>query len=75
MRRAPASHIAEDRQPEASGPSSKFNSDGDHENMDEMRCILYIHGGGYWTADPVKKRVFMSLPLGGYYFGSVDQQR
>lgn len=41
------------------------------QSMDEMRCILYLHGGVYidvlWN--------YYSLGLGGYYFGSVDQER
>ncbi|KXN87458.1 AB hydrolase superfamily protein C4A8.06c [Leucoagaricus sp. SymC.cos] len=37
--------------------SEPSNDDGTYEkHMDEMRCILYLHGGGY-------------------YFGSVDQER
>ncbi|KAF5382996.1 hypothetical protein D9757_006344 [Collybiopsis confluens] len=34
-----------------------------HENMDTMRCILYAHGPCF------------SDKGGGYYFGSVDQER
>ncbi|KAJ7125142.1 Alpha/Beta hydrolase protein [Mycena epipterygia] len=38
------------------------------EHMDEMRCILYSHGGAYDLPPPIS--IF-----GGYYFGSVDQER
>ncbi|KAH7928695.1 alpha/beta-hydrolase [Leucogyrophana mollusca] len=38
------------------GPSSSNSTDVYDEEMDEMRCILYAHGGGY-------------------YFGSLDQER
>lgn len=37
-------------------PSTPDSSNTYHQEMDEMRCILYTHGGGY-------------------YFGSVDQER
>ncbi|KAL4079158.1 hypothetical protein J3A83DRAFT_4086567 [Scleroderma citrinum] len=37
-------------------PSASDMSNSYHQEMDEMRCILYAHGGGY-------------------YFGSVDQER
>ena len=40
--------------------------------MDEMRCILYAHGG---TPTPLKMIVGLTYVPGGYYFGSVDQER
>jgi hypothetical protein len=40
--------------------------------MDEMRCLLWAHGGSFHV-------IFLSPSLcyfsGGYYFGSVDQER
>lgn len=41
--------------------------------MDEMRCILYFHGG-----ECVVNQGFLHISnkgTGGYYFGSVDQER
>ncbi|KAI0050776.1 alpha/beta-hydrolase [Auriscalpium vulgare] len=51
----PSEDVSEDKTPQP-GPSSPEDSGAYQPEMDEMRCILYSHGGGY-------------------YFGSVDQER
>lgn len=40
---------------------------------DDMRCILYIHGGRFLCERVAVDR--LNCPQGGYYFGSVDQER
>lgn len=59
--------------------SSTEDEDGDsaqyQEEMDEMRCILYAHGG-----EGVALYIYLQTSrlitfVGGYYFGSVDQER
>jgi hypothetical protein len=60
------------RSPEPS-PEPLAATDMYEEDMDEMRCILYAHGGLYvahWA-----ERDCAHTNLGGYYFGSVDQER
>jgi acetyl esterase/lipase len=42
------------------------------EHMDEMRCILYSHGGAYPSCTSPHD---LDVRQGGYYFGSVDQER
>ena len=47
-------------------------------DMDEQRCILYFHGGkspsGLWTSF-ADSDCLVIVTVGGYYFGSVDQER
>ncbi|KAK7036461.1 hypothetical protein VNI00_011658 [Paramarasmius palmivorus] len=43
------------------------------KDMDEMRCILYSHGGEIFDSN--SKCYNAQMPQGGYYFGSVDQER
>jgi len=45
------------------------------EEMDEMRCILYSHGGSSINSDMIAFHHHDQLLSGGYYFGSVDQER
>ena len=40
--------------------------------MDTMRCILYLHGG---EDHHLILGILAYSSLGGYYFGSVDQER
>lgn len=42
-------------------------------DMDEMRCVLWSHGGAYLQLAYTR---FTDIRYaGGYYFGSVDQER
>ena len=42
-------------------------------DMDEMRCILYTHGGEFKVSG--FRTLLAQYEIGGYYFGSVDQER
>jgi hypothetical protein len=53
-------------------PSSSEQSNVYDEDMDELRCILYAHGG-VWISIAFHR--INNLCSGGYYFGSVDQER
>lgn len=59
--------------------NSARNDSGDTESgtyqqdMDEMRCILYSHGGETSCVSHIG-RLTQGFE-GGYYFGSVDQER
>ena len=47
------------------------------KEMDEMPCMLYLHGGEHWCCTPpflFAHLCGLYLP-GGYFFGSVDQER
>jgi hypothetical protein len=63
---------------EAGTPSQNSETSRDsaayQSEMDEMRCILYSHGG---MNPPIQILLFglTSNVPGGYYFGSVDQER
>jgi len=57
---------------------AKDTSESDYTpDMDEQRCILYFHGGkpqcGFILCVPFFLTRFFYV--GGYYFGSVDQER
>jgi hypothetical protein len=63
----------------ASAPAPGSNEDEPSRNsgsyqpeMDEMRCVLYAHGGMDLS---LPFPVVLKTKLGGYYFGSVDQER
>ena len=46
------------------------------KDMDATRCILYLHGGENFLFVRVMFEVELkSNVIGGYYFGSVDQER
>lgn len=40
--------------------------------MDKMPCILFAHGGAACSRDFT---AFSEICVGGYYFGSIDQER
>jgi hypothetical protein len=57
------------------GPESEYPPD-----MDDQRCILYFHGGELSLGFNFRVAFIMWIPrplcsVGGYYFGSVDQER
>ncbi|THH13788.1 hypothetical protein EW146_g6481 [Bondarzewia mesenterica] len=54
--------------------SSEDNGEYQPE-MDEMRCILYSHGGWYTTTVNAVVQLIDSKIPGGYYFGSIAQER
>lgn len=57
-------NVSEDNDPES----------GDYQKeMDEMRCILYCHGGTRHSTAYIT--CTHGSYAGGYYFGSVDQER
>jgi hypothetical protein len=51
-----------------SDPEPEYTSD-----MDDMRCMLYMHGGMSSNCGLVHH--IDPLCQGGYYFGSIDQER
>jgi hypothetical protein len=58
---------------DTASPEAQTDTGDYEEEMDEMRCILYSHGG------PLIRMMRFSdvicYLIGGYYFGSVDQER
>ena len=43
--------------------------------MDEMRCLLWAHGGQWLLVFGLTRVLTILFCVGGYYFGSVDQER
>lgn len=56
-----------------SGNTHQELSPGYQPEMDEMRCILYAHGGAFAELAHASYRLLFTT--GGYYFGSIDQER
>lgn len=59
--------------------SEETSDTGYTPDMDEQRCILYLHGGERVASIcglpfPSDRSIYL-CPVGGYYFGSVDQER
>ena len=63
-----------------SAPAEDTSEPGYTPDMDEQRCILYFHGGKPQCGFILRVTCFLTWTpfdfyVGGYYFGSVDQER
>jgi hypothetical protein len=64
------------RQEKAAAATANGTNDANayQPGMDDMKCLLWAHGGSFHF-DVRALPPFLCYFIGGYYFGSVDQER